>query len=372
MTRLVNLTVWTMALAAMLWTAGCATTDGGTPRAWGRHAQTPQSFDPLALRDMGLTTRWIHTVSTVGKAGITDLELLGDRLIAVEGPSNMVTVLDLDTGELVWKKKVGLALENLFKPLRRGDRVYVNSETRIFTLDADTGELVGVAKLASLVASGAVLYNEYAIFGAANGTLFAHDVEAGRSVWEYRFTGQITAPPTLAGDDVFAADSVGTYAMIDANTGKPAWRNKVFGPVTTSATIHRADVLLPSHDRSLYALNRATGADDWVYRATAPLTGSPLSVGRDVYLPVPGQGLVALDSRGTKKWEITTDATPVLAGKRGIYAVGRDALLLLDPETGDVKQSVHVAGIDRALPGPNGSLVVLTRTGRTVRLDAID
>ncbi len=366
-------------LAALLPLAGCESSpqnwnDGTAPRAdrAGGSLSAGQSLDPTALREMGWSVRWIYQLRQAGGGGVTEFEVLDDLLVAVEGPDNMVTAIKVDAGQYAWKVLIGQNLESLYRPLRDGDRVFINSAARFYTLDADTGRVQGNADLDAPVSAGAVLINDLAIFGAAAGTAYGHDVDAGYAKWRYRMRGRLLAPPIASGDNVFLADEAGTYAMLDAASGDLVFRNAVFGPVTTQPTVHRGDILVPSQDRSLYALNRATGNESWVYRASHPLNQSPLSVGRDIYLPAEDGGVIALDSAGAERWTSPLHATPVMATDEGVYAVANNALVLMDPDTGAVTRSVRFSGAAQGIPGPDGSLILRSDTGRIVRLDPIN
>ena len=354
-------------LLALPWlAAGCSAAPG--PRV-AEEAVRVAGLDPVALREMGLAPRWIAPVRSLRPDGITQAGVFGDAVALVEGPDNLVTALNWADGRQRWKKSVGLASEDLFAPAFRDGTLLVNSASRLFEFDAANGDLTGVDALDRPVSAGGVVYEPYLVFGGINGRLFAHNLDTGRTGWEYQMSGNIAAPPVLAGDTVFVADVVGTYGLFDAREGGLIWRNHTFGPVTASPVVHRNNVLVPSEDRTLYALERSTGNDAWLYRATQPLREAPLSVGRDVYLPVPGGGLIGLDPDGQPRWEIPLDAVPVLAGERGIYATLPDGLVLLDPEDGGVVSATRTGPIRRAATGPDGSLLLVFADGRVVRLD---
>ena len=362
----------------LLATPGCAATHGDADRAGRTINVSGGSLDPSTLREMGFSVRWLYDLKLAGRDGVTELEILDDLVVAVEGPDNWITALNVDSGSLRWKVVLGLDLESIYRPMRSadGERLFINSAARFFILDADNGRPVGVQALEAPVTAGGELIGDYAIFGAAKGMAFAHDVDAGYAKWRYRMTGRLVSPPVRSSENaVFLGDEAGTYVMLDVTTGSPIFRNDVFGPIVAPATVHRGDLLVPSADRTLYALDRATGNQSWTYRATAPLRQSPLSVGRDIYLPAGsasgGGGLIALDSRGNVRWESELHATPVLASDRGIYALAKNALLLLDPDTGNVLQSVRATDAVEAKPGPDGSLILRTSTGRLARLDPI-
>ncbi|BAM04459.1 hypothetical protein PSMK_23000 [Phycisphaera mikurensis NBRC 102666] len=326
-------------------------------------------LDPVALRKLGFVPRWISAARPLREGGLTQARVLGEAVLLVEGPDNVVTAADWGDGRQRWKKVIGLESEDLFAPVRREDSIYINSSGRVFELDVANGDLLKVDKLGRPVGAGGVLRNDLLIFGGVNGRLFAHSVTTSHTAWQYQMSGNISASPLLSDGNVFVADTVGTYGMFDADTGDLVWRNHTFGPVTAAPVLHRGDVLVPSEDRSLYALDRATGADSWIFRATRPLKVSPLSVGRDVYLPVPGGGLIGIDNRGEIRWSITLDATPVLASDRGIYAVTEDGLVLLDPASGEVLAGTRTGAITATEATEDGSLLMVFADGRLLRLD---
>ncbi|MEM1027068.1 MAG: PQQ-binding-like beta-propeller repeat protein [Planctomycetota bacterium] len=369
--------------AALVLSPGCASTESDW--TWGDSGTSSSAtvsgseLDPTALREMGLSVRWIYDLKPASKNGITEVEVLDDLVVVVEGPDNFISAIDVEDGTYAWKTLIGLDLESLYRPLRAGDsslggdRIFVNSQARFFTLDPGTGRMIGVQSLEAPVTSGAELIGDFAVFGAAKGMAFAHDIDAGYAKWRYRMTGRLVAPPVRANEStVFLGDEAGTFVLLDVGNGEPIFRNDVFGPILAPAAVHRGDLLVPSADRSLYALDRATGNLSWAYRADSPLTESPLSVGRDIYVPASGGGLIALDSRGNVRWESPLQATPILATDRGILALGHNSLMLFDPETGDVQQRVKASGVASVSPGPDGSLVLQKKSGRLVRLDPTD
>ncbi len=318
---------------------------------------------------MGFTTRWISVVRPLRADGITSASVFEDRVALVEGPDNLITVLDWGDGGQRWKKVVGLASEDIHQPAYRDGVLLANSTGRLFELDASTGDLIGVDTLAQTVNGAGVLFDETLVFGGLGGRLFGHSLATGYTAWEYQMAGKMSAPPMLVGSSVFAADILGTYGLFDAVDGSLVWRNHVFGPITTSAAVLGENVLIPSEDRTLYALDRNSGAESWVHRADHPLRNPPRAVGDAVYLDNPEAGLLALDSDGREKWSIPGSPTPLVQTGAGVASTIADGLILLDPDTGRVLAATRTGAIEQATATAEGSLLLVFEDGRVVRLD---
>ncbi len=326
-------------------------------------------LDPVALRKMGFTTRWISVVRPLQTGGITSASVFEDHVALVEGPDNLITVLDWGDGGQRWKKIVGLKSEDLHEPAYLDGVLLVNSTGRLFELDAATGDLTGVDTLAQSVNGGGVLFNETLVFGGLGGRLFGHSLVSGHTAWEYQMAGKMSVPPVRVENAVFAGDILGTYGLFNAIDGSLVWRNRVFGAISASAAVLGDDVLIPSEGRSLYALDRNSGEESWVHRADHPLRNPPHAVGDTVYLDNPDAGLLALDTEGREKWSIPGSPTPLVQTGEGVASTIADGLILLDPEDGRVLAATRTGAIEQATATADGSLLLVFEDGRVVRLD---
>ncbi len=73
-------------------------------------------------------------------------------------------------------------------------------------IDAATGEIVWDNKLNAMVVAGATVVNDVVLSGSLDGYLRAYDLESGDEVWKFQATAGLNAPPAVAGDMiVFAA-----------------------------------------------------------------------------------------------------------------------------------------------------------------------
>jgi outer membrane protein assembly factor BamB len=327
-------------------------------------------IEPPDAARLGYVVNWSTNLSVPRRHVLTSITLLDDLLVTVEAPGNLVTAISVRDGSVRWQRVIGEPTEKVYTPVRDGERIYLNNNTMIFTVGANRGDLIASSKLAQVVETGPVLIGRYAVFGGAEGRVFAHDVDAGYAKWSYLLTSAIVAPPVVSQQNVFLADSQGIYAMLRADSGELIFRGRTFGPVTARPASTRSGVYIASHDQSLYALNRVTGQDKWVYRTAAPLKQSPVALGQAVYLPMPNAGLVALNAgNGQVLWRTDLRATPVKAGHGQVLLLYPGGLRLVDQATGRVVEDAPTMTLQTALPGPDGGLLIVSPGGRVHRLN---
>ena len=150
------------------------------------------------------------------------------------------------------------------------------------------------------------------------------------------------------------------------------WRNATFGPVTVPPVLDRSFIIVASEDQSLYSFNAATGQRRWrPYRSPEPFVLPPSVLGSSIYQIERGIGLTRLDSNtGDAEWTQSRIVNPLtLMGEDRLVAHTDRSLVKLDVETGNVVEEVPTVPLDRVVPGPDGSLIVIAETGRMVRLD---
>ncbi len=348
----------------LLVTAGCG--------SWSsrRSGRSGLLIEPADAARIGYAVSWSTDLGISRKSELASVTLLGDILLTVETPSNLVSAVSVRDGKVLWRRIVGASTESVYPPVRNGERVYLNNDTTIFTLGASHGDLIVSSSLARVVQTGPALLGHYAIFGGSDGTVFAHDVDAGYEKWSYQLSGGIVAPPVASQQSVFVADSKGIYAMLRAADGELLFRGRTFGPVTATPASTRGGVYLASHDQSLYALDRRTGRDRWVYRTAKPLTDEPTAIGQSVYLPLLGSGLVALSSNdGQELWRSDLAATPITAGGGELLLHYNGGLRLVHEKTGRVLNDAETMRLKAALPGPDDSVLIVSPGGRIHRLN---
>jgi outer membrane protein assembly factor BamB len=329
-------------------------------------------IESVDARRLGYGIAWATKLGTPGSETLASVVVLGDSIFAVEHPSNLITAVALRDGSIRWRQKFIPESERLFEPVRFGDKLFINSETHAYLIDIPSGKLDEMQKLESVVSDKPALVENYAIFGGVTGRVFAHDIVTGYAKWAYQLAGGIVVTPVAAENHVLVVDSRGTYALLTATSGDLMWRGRTFGANNARPILSNLGVFVPSTDHNLYALNRSTGRDKpgkWPYRATQPLTEAPTLLGNAIYLPVPREGLVAVDAiNGATLWSLPGNARPVLQREQQLLLKQPKSLLMVEAATGKTLFEAAVPRLHRVLTSDDGSLILVTREGRLVRL----
>lgn len=344
---------------------GCETPSPQTPKTW------PYPVSPAQAEILGYDIGWSTDVSGYTGSEVTYADVLGDVVVTIEEPDNIVTAVDAKTGKFLWKASAGKPGEKVYGPYRHEDRILVNTDRKMWAYDRDSGKILDVFRLRSIVDHDPALLGAMAFFGGADGRAFAINVTTGQKPWEYQMTAAFDARPLVVGDNVFVADGAGVYAMLDGYTGNVLFRGRAFGPVVADPTADTVRVYVPSRDQALYALDRNTGRDRWTpYRTTMPLTYSALPDNRHVFLPLPGKGLVALESAtGNVAWQNEVPSQPVGIVREKLLAKSPGSLALMEVDTGRLLATAKTDTLAAVRITDDQRLYLVGRDGKIVQLN---
>ncbi|MEM6333349.1 MAG: PQQ-binding-like beta-propeller repeat protein [Planctomycetota bacterium] len=322
---------------------------------------------------LGYRVGWATDLAIPRNHRIAGVKRLGDRLLVLEEPNTLVHAIDLASGNVEWTRQVGENIEELFGAFQTGNTIYILSDQQLWSLRAETGEVLGAQTLDHSVRADAVLQDDLIVAGAINGRVFGYSPQRGFAEWEYRLVDAIEAPIVADPPNVFATDSTGVYAMIDARDGGLRWRGRTFEGIEAAPAIDRLAVYVPSTDRSLYALDRTSGEDRWVYRSAHPLRLSPIVLGLTVYQPIREAGLVALSVRdGSELWTHDELLTPIVADDTTTLAFGSHGLVRLGVEDGAVYAEAKTPRLHQAMALDDGKVLMITPKGRLLTLNPIN
>lgn len=353
----------------VLVTVGCQSGEHGAVAVVGSPRGVGPLIDPVDASDLGYDLQWSTDLGVPDGQSLSRIEVLGDVIVCIESPSNMVTAVSMRDGSMIWRRIVGKVADELYHPVRSGDRLLINSEQLLYSIDIGNGRMIEASRLQSLVNHAPAIVGEVAIFGGLNHRVFAHAIRAGYTKWAYQLTDRVFARPATFGPNVFVADGNGVYAMFVAQTGDLLWKGRTFSRVSARPAMSHLGVLVAGEDHSLYALHGATGRDRWVYHSTQPLTLSPHVFGDTVILPMSGQGLVALDARtGLEEWRLPFMAQPIYQFENTVLMYTADSLIALETGSGNILIEVPVRRIKKVMHADDRKLVLVSPEGRLLLL----
>lgn len=340
------------------------------------------------------TLRWTTNIDTPAGEEIKYAEVLGDLIVTLETPSNMLTATKVTDGSLVWRKVVDKSAIRLFAPFRTSSKaliadgsrqvplsqlVMINSENTVYLISSADGHLVNTRTLPAAASNAPALAEEYAIFGGPSGKVFAIDLVTGFKKWAYAMPAAVVARPVLVKPAVFVADIQGVYGMITAyafspedKPGELRWKGRTFGAVRGAAAFNNQGIFLASEDQSLYSFNRATGRDrdGWPFRTDEPLRLSPFSLGNSIYLPLASGALVSVDPATARRlWTFPKLAKPVILLDQKLLLSGGNVLWMVDNATGKTLVEVPTDPLRAVLRLDKNGLLLISPTGRMHRFD---
>jgi outer membrane protein assembly factor BamB len=354
-------------VAAVLMLA-CVAAAGGGCESWASRGQSNLLIEGVDAQRLGYAPGWASSIALSGGQRVRSVALLDDLLVFVEEPGNFVTALSARDGKLRWRRLVGSSTDVLYGPYRVGNEVCVNSETQFFKIDAKTGDLLELQQLDHAVRAGAAVTDELAVFGGADGRVFAHQIIAGYAKWKYDLTQQIRVSPVLTTVDVFAADAGGVYAMLQVETGTLAWRSRTHGAVNGQPVVNRFSVLVPCDDGSLYALDRSTGRDQWIYRTRQQLRTTPIALDAQVFLLM-DHGTVALDAQnGREMWTRPDGAKPILRRDDQLLLSKGRSIVIASLDTGVTIDEAATRPLRTIVQGPDDSILLISTRGDVQQL----
>lgn len=371
----------------------CVALAAGCKSAPSADAQRAARVD--SMHRLGFSTlRWGIDLDVTPGEEIQYVEVLGDMIVTLETPSNMLTAVSAVDGRLLWRKVVDGPAHKLHAPFRSpskeqikdGSRdvplsslVMINSENKIYMLAAADGHEVDTRTLPYAVSNSPAVAESYAVFGSASGRVYAIDLVTGFRKWAYQMPAAVVARPVLIKPAVLVGDMLGVYALLTAyaysgedKPGEVRWKGKTFGPVRASAAFNNQGLYLASEDQSLYSFNRATGRDrdGWPFRAAEPLRLSPVTLGNSLYLPLASGSLISIDpATGKPLWTFPSLAKPVLLQDQKLLLSGGGVLWSVDNATGKTLVEVELEPLRAVLRLDRNGVLLVTPRGRLQRYD---
>ncbi|WP_254811093.1 right-handed parallel beta-helix repeat-containing protein [Natronosalvus amylolyticus] len=327
-----------------------------------------------------------------------------DGVVYVGTDDGEVLALDADTGEELWTKELGAAVQTA--PSVVDGEVYVgtasfNEDNHLYALDAANGDERWSEPTGDTVRSSPVVYDDRVYVGTGTDTITAYHQENGTEDWSVDDgpSWATDVSPVTADGSVFVPIESGDLLALDAETGDELWEKAldtrvrstptyVDGTVyVTSSSLESSGCMgacypreLPTYTHTLHALDASDGTEEWTFsdgvETTTGVT-SPTVVGGStdvVYFASARQTAYAVDaSDGTLDQEYEVDeglltGTPTVADETVFLTTTRgfnDAagIYAFDTDTGDEQ---WFFGDESVLASPivsDGSVFVPTRAG---------
>jgi outer membrane protein assembly factor BamB len=232
-----------------------------------------------------------------------------------------VTAISLDRGKVVWKRRIGtlMAASPAVVPERNELVVPTMSPGELVVLNVRTGRRKWMYPTGRAEPSPAIR-GGIAYFGAANGNVYAMNLERRRPRWVYRGGVKVTSSAAVVGNRVYFGDYAGRVVCLNARTGRRIWVGSAGSRVYGTVAVAGGRVFAPSVFSGLSALSARTGRLLWRNPVSGYLYSSPAYYRGRVYYGTYGWRVYSVSARtGRIHWSRSTGravsgAVQVVAG----------------------------------------------------------
>jgi outer membrane protein assembly factor BamB len=202
----------------------------------------------------------------------------------VNNSEGWLHAIAMEDGRVLWRKRVGTLMASSpgLDP-KRGLVVTTSmSPGYVNVLSMRTGR-VRWRFYTGRSEPSPVIRNGVAYFGAANGNVYALDLDRRRTRWVYRGGVKITSSPALVRNRLYFGDYAGRVLALKARTGRVVWTGSAGGRVYGTVAVARGRVFAPSVFSGLSALSARTGRLLWRIPSSTYVYSSPAYFRNRVY-----------------------------------------------------------------------------------------
>jgi outer membrane protein assembly factor BamB len=219
--------------------------------------------------------------------------------------------LNLLTGDLLWKKKLG---DISSSPQIDQDKIFIGSNSGLlWAFNRESGEKIWEFKTEDAVLSTPATDGKILCFGSGDDNLYALDKDNGELKWKFKAEGSIYSSPAIkvenpalrqaqggeqsrttngmnrmvhtnGGDDkVFFGSVDGYLYALKIEDGSLIWKFKTDGDIYSSPAVAESLVYIGSNDYFMYAVDLSTGKLRWKFETGGAIHSSPIAVGDKLF-----------------------------------------------------------------------------------------
>jgi outer membrane protein assembly factor BamB len=206
--------------------------------------------------------------------------------------------LSMKNGRTLWSRRIGtlMASSPAVDPKRRVLVTTSMEPGAVKVVSLDTGR-VRWRYEAGRSEPSPVIRNGVAYLGAANGNVYALDLDRKRVRWVFHGGAKITSSPALVGKRLFIGDYAGRVFALNARTGRVIWTGSAGSRVYGTVAVAHGRVFAPSVFSGMSALSARSGRLLWRIPVGAYLYSSPAVFRGRVYFGTYAGVVYSADSR---------------------------------------------------------------------------
>jgi outer membrane protein assembly factor BamB/tRNA A-37 threonylcarbamoyl transferase component Bud32 len=210
---------------------------------------------------------------------------------------------------------------------------------------------------------------ERVFVGGLDDTLYAIDLESGKTEWEVKTKGAVRSQPVVTNGVVYAACFGGDVYATDRETGEELWQYQVGSPVISSPCYAREQLIVATQTGEIHTIDAASGEGDLVVNLGEYILASPIVNNGTVYIAMKAGALRAISLQTDEVlWDRSLDepvtATPALTDDSLYVGTHEGTLVAIDGATGATNWQTEVQGsVQTGLGATENALLAGTDAG---------
>jgi outer membrane protein assembly factor BamB len=237
---------------------------------------------------------------------------------AQNGSEPRLYSLDAETGEMNWVYEEA-SNHYIAGPLVTDEGIYApNADGRVYAVNPGGAERWTYTTERSVWASPTTNESCDCVFVASmDHRLYALNAQTGELRWKTEdLGGALASPPTIYDGMLFQGTSDNQMLALDASNGETIWAFETAGWVWSGAAFDNGVIYFGDLEGNLYAVEAESGTEVWSIQTDSAVLSKPLVQGDLIFYTTEGTNLYAINKDGETEWRKETPFKvygPVLA-----------------------------------------------------------
>jgi len=295
---------------------------------------------------VGLQRAWFAQIEVDRARDRVDHWVLHDQRLYAATSGGKLHVLNTETGETVWKTRIGQRDRTLLQPAASREQVAVINGSQLILLDGNDGRLLWSRQLDGAPAAGPALNEKYVFATLLNGRIAAYRIdEPNEPPWYYQSVGHVYLPPTASATVVTWSNDRGYFYVGNADELRVMFRMETGDQIATTPATITPHWYVAAMDGYVYSIDELSSHKQWRFSTGASITSKPVAAAGMVFVASGKSRLHAIDAvTGKAIWQAENVLQFVSLGQHHVYGADqRGRLTLLDRQTGNLMNRLELA-----------------------------
>ncbi len=320
---------------------------------------------PRDVSDMGWHTYWQMPLNLAAGERVISMHRIDDVLYCMTNNGALIS-MDPSVGIVHWRTSVGNRSDMPFTPihannvtmsrqvpgsvdlienrlgLHQYNVVMVNTRSRLFVIDRQSGVVLRDIRLGFSASTGGATNGELFVVGSADASFRAINIQNAVEQWSMWSKKSVISPLEYARGMFFVAGRDGIFrgVLAQGRESSITWTRDLGAPVSSPFAVDDRGVFVACDDGRLHMFNPASGKPVWGYPyvMSGETNQGILLSAMSAFVSTKFSGLCAVNvANGQERWQLAEGTTVLAAGEGKVFVRNnRNQVLTVDEVLGKV------------------------------------